>query len=200
MSAHPGQKADISGHLPRWMGEVVQILATKDRQKGQFSAPAIAKVCNVDESTIRNRWLKSLNNEISNERHLKTDGGYTELAMELFAHLSKCRDSGLGVAEWALQVFRPAIAATPKQSEPVDENIYESALARQKASNDEESRAAAIRWEQMLQEKKAREKAQSQLSTERLKQIRVEEQNKLMDEVQAREQIRRELMAEMGLL
>lgn len=148
LADNPGQAPGHSSQLPQWMGQVVEILRTRQRTEGHYSATAIAAACGVNDATIRNRWFKALNSEIADERILKVEGKYTELAMELFAHIAHCRDYGLSPAEWVLQVLRPALAAMPAQRE-IEPNAYQTALAQREQDNDSRLRAMEIKWAEM---------------------------------------------------
>ncbi|MEM9007855.1 MAG: hypothetical protein AAGE59_30630 [Cyanobacteria bacterium P01_F01_bin.86] len=195
----PGQGSGHEADLPVWMSEVATILRTKGRDMGEYTAAAIAEVCIVDDSTIRNRWFKAINSELADEDALKVNGKFTELAMALFAHVASCRDKGLNPAEWVLQVLRPALASAP-QAQAIDPDEYQTALARREQSNDAESKALEIRWAEMRQRREQEVQTRQQLSDADLERIRLEEKSRLLAEVNERDRIRRELMKEMGLL
>lgn len=197
-----GSPRTATGHaeqLPIWMGQVADILRTKDREVGEFSATAIAQICGVDDSTIRTRWLKSINSELADESILKVEGKYTELAMELFAHMAECRDVGLNPAEWVLQVLKPALSSIPRQQQ-VDPDIYQTALARREEDNASQSKALQIKWAEVKQRRQQEAMACQQLSAVDLERIRLEEKAKILAEVEERDRIRRELLAELGML
>ncbi|NER81588.1 MAG: hypothetical protein F6K42_18890 [Leptolyngbya sp. SIO1D8] len=195
----PGHEPGHHDKLPIWMGQVQEIVRTKDRSEGEYSASAIAEVCGVDDSTIRNRWLKSINSEIANESALRAENGrYTELAMELLAHMAACRDAGFGPAEWVLQVLRPALSSMPSQQ--VAPNEYQTALTRREQANEEQSKAMEIRWAEMKQRRQGEAETRQRLTDADLERIRLEEKSKILAEVEERDRIRRELLAELGLL
>ncbi|MEM6838839.1 MAG: hypothetical protein AAF609_18535 [Cyanobacteria bacterium P01_C01_bin.120] len=214
-SGHDADKnPDTSGHdpdttrtqadkLPELIAQAVGILRTAERSEGKYSAAAISQVCGCDDSTVRNRWFKSLNSEIANESTLKAiNGKFTELAMRLFAEIADC---SLTPAEWVLQVLRPALLAMPnercnKPEDKVTANPYTTALARRKAENEAASTAADIEFEELKRQREAKQIAGVQLSDAELNRIRIEEKQKLVNEEKAREQIRQELMAELGIL
>ncbi|MBE7384438.1 MAG: hypothetical protein F6J95_023865 [Leptolyngbya sp. SIO1E4] len=195
----PGHEPGHQDKLPVWMGQVQEIVCTKDRVEGEYSASAIAEVCGVDDSTIRNRWLKAINSEIANESALRAENGrYTELAMELLAHMAACRDMGLGPAEWVLQVLRPALSSMPSQE--VSPNEYQTALTRREQDNEEQSKAMEIRWAEMKQRRQGEAETRQKLTAADLERIRLEEKSRILAEVEERDRIRRELLAELGLL
>lgn len=199
------KKTDMDGHeadtLPQLMDRAVDILRTADRTEGRYSAVAIAEVCECDDSTIRNRWLKSLNSEISDEFTLRADNGrFTELAMRLFAEIASC---SLTAGAWVLQVLQPALASMPNEQrtgDEVAEDPYTSTLARRKTENNAASKAAQIEFEELKRQRQVKQAAMAELSATEIERIRTEEKRKLVREEQAREAIRQELMEELGML
>lgn len=195
---------DMAGHekdmRPVWTGQVAEILRTANRTEGQYSAKAIADQCGVDDSTLRNRWFNTLNQVLADGDALKTeDGKFTELALELFLHLSECP---LKPAEWVHQVLKPALNSMPgiRSQKEIEANEYETALARTHEGNDDLRKRVAAKKAALKTRRELSQKAELKLSEADMERIRLEEEERAIMEIEIREKMREQVRKEMGLL
>jgi hypothetical protein len=195
---------DMTGHQkdmrPVWTGQVAEILRTANRTDGVYSAKSIADECKVDDSTLRNRWFNIVNQPLADGDALKTeDGKFTELALELFLHLSECP---LKPAEWVHQVLKPAINSMPetRSQKEIDANEYETALARTHEENDDLRKRVAAKKAALKTRRELNQKTELKLSDAELERIRLEEEERAIAEIEIREQMRQQVRKEMGLL